>query len=429
MDPQTEKTFHSEVQAGQTGMNHKNVLRLMGAGRSGLMKGTKNMGDTFYIVSELAPNGEAFDYVEAAGGLTEPKARQMFGQLASAIEYVHKKGVAHRDLKLENCFLDSKAQIKVADFGLQKVFAGPNGKTLMTQCGTPNYMAPELKGEQKAYEGPPVDIFAMGVMLFIMNFAKFPFGEAGDAYYERMQNNPASYMKARKISGFSKELLDLMVGMTRQDVKERFTMDQIKSHPWFQGSTASEEDIRKDFYNVMPGKKVNDHNANEKKKSAYGKAVCVNRGKEDYLGADEETCKDWVEGLEFKPFHAVDATITGFFIKNACAVQVFSALTEYLAGQEMEYEVSSNTWKMKIQASLTVDDLEGAAPFVTKVSLVARLLCVEKDEEDEKNPNEMYLSFQRELGCGDAFNHFVSNCMTEKLSMFVEPKAMAVDEE
>lgn len=95
----------------------------------------------------------------------------------------------------------------------------------MTQCGTPNYMAPELKGAKKAYEGPPVDIFAMGVMLFIMVFAKFPFGEAGDPYYERMQGNPESYMKARKITKYSKELLDLMVGMTAADVKARYTMD------------------------------------------------------------------------------------------------------------------------------------------------------------------------------------------------------------
>lgn len=80
-------------------------------------------------------------------------------------------------------------------------------------------MAPELKGDKVAYEGPPVDIFAMGVMLFIMVFAKFPFGEAGDAYYERMQSNPTSYLKARKIKDCSPELLDLMVGMTRADPK------------------------------------------------------------------------------------------------------------------------------------------------------------------------------------------------------------------
>lgn len=82
----------------------------------------------------------------------------------------------------------------------------------------------------------------MGVMLFIMVFAKFPFGEAGDNYYQRMQSNPVSYMKARKISKYSDELLDLMVGMTREDVSERYTMDQIRSHKWFQGAMVTEED-------------------------------------------------------------------------------------------------------------------------------------------------------------------------------------------
>lgn len=105
----------------------------------------------------------------------------------------------------------------------------------MTQCGTPNYMAPELMGEKEAYEGPPVDIFAMGVMLFVMVFARFPFGEAGDAYYNKMQSKPAPYMTSRKISSksYSKELLDLMVGMTRANVNDRYTMDQIRAHPWF----------------------------------------------------------------------------------------------------------------------------------------------------------------------------------------------------
>lgn len=107
-------------------MNHPNVLRLLGAGRSSICKNGQSTGtDAFYIVSELADNGEAFDYVEAAGGLKPDQARQMMGQLVNAINYIHKKNVAHRDLKLENCFLDKNAVLKVADFGLQKVFDGP----------------------------------------------------------------------------------------------------------------------------------------------------------------------------------------------------------------------------------------------------------------------------------------------------------------
>jgi serine/threonine protein kinase len=99
------------------------------------------------------------------------------------VKFVHDKGIAHRDLKLENCFLDKNINMKLADFGLAKVFAGPNGSALQTECGTPQYMAPEISSG--SYDGPPVDIFALGVILFIMCNAKFPFGKAGDKYYNK----------------------------------------------------------------------------------------------------------------------------------------------------------------------------------------------------------------------------------------------------
>ena len=60
------------------------------------------------------------------------------------MEEVHKKGIAHRDLKLENCFLDKDVTLKVADFGMAKLFEGEKGEALTTTCGTANYMAPEL---------------------------------------------------------------------------------------------------------------------------------------------------------------------------------------------------------------------------------------------------------------------------------------------
>lgn len=145
MDESTEKTFKAEVMAGQSGLVDKNIIRLLGAGRSQICKnGRPSSKDSFYIVSELCANGEAFDFVQDAGGLKDAYARTMFSQLCSAVNYVHSKGVAHRDLKLENCFLDKNVVLKLADFGLAKMFAGPNGSALQTECGTPQYMAPEI---------------------------------------------------------------------------------------------------------------------------------------------------------------------------------------------------------------------------------------------------------------------------------------------
>lgn len=65
---------------------------------------------------------------------------------------------------------------------------------LQTECGTPNYMAPELSGGE-AYAGPPVDVFAMGAILFLMRFGKFGFLKAGDTHYRRLIKNPELAMK------------------------------------------------------------------------------------------------------------------------------------------------------------------------------------------------------------------------------------------
>ena len=93
-------------------------------------------------MSELAANGEAFDYVSAAEGLKPAYARQLFKQLVQGVHHLHENNIAHRDLKLENCFLDQNVILKVADFGLSKVFG--EGEVLKARLGTESYMAPEL---------------------------------------------------------------------------------------------------------------------------------------------------------------------------------------------------------------------------------------------------------------------------------------------
>ena len=91
-----------------------------------------------------------------------------------ALEYIHSKGVAHRDIKLENIFLGDNVEIKIADFGLMKIFEGEGAaEALRTRCGTESYMSPELlKDSNESYNGPANDIFAAGVMLFMMISAK-----------------------------------------------------------------------------------------------------------------------------------------------------------------------------------------------------------------------------------------------------------------
>jgi len=76
------------------------------------------ISDRFYTVTEFCENGELFDFVQEHQGLKSSMARRFFLQCVHAVNYVHSRGFAHRDLKMENFFLDADYQVKLADFGL-----------------------------------------------------------------------------------------------------------------------------------------------------------------------------------------------------------------------------------------------------------------------------------------------------------------------
>ena len=86
------------------------------------------------------------------------------------MSYLHSKNISHRDIKLENMLMDDTKNIKVIDFG----FATTSLKPLNVFCGTPNYMAPEIVAK-KEYLGAPADIWACGIVLYVMLAGKFPF--------------------------------------------------------------------------------------------------------------------------------------------------------------------------------------------------------------------------------------------------------------
>ena len=88
--------------------------------------------------------------------------------MIEGLDYVHQKGVTHRDLKPENVLYDSSFNLKIADFGFAAPVDGRDGSGyLKTKLGTESYMAPEIHA-RKPYNGASVDLFACGIILFIM---------------------------------------------------------------------------------------------------------------------------------------------------------------------------------------------------------------------------------------------------------------------
>lgn len=182
MSESTQASFRQEVEVASKGIFHPNIVQLIGAGKDIIMKDGKPRGkESFYIISELCSNGEMFEYIQLAEGLPEPISITLFRQIVNAVGAVHAKSIAHRDIKLENIFLDKSVNTKLADFGMQKQFS--SDKLLQTQCGTDQYMAPELMGEQIDYDGTKVDIFALGQVLYTMMFANHAFWKSTDKHY------------------------------------------------------------------------------------------------------------------------------------------------------------------------------------------------------------------------------------------------------
>ncbi|XP_072115910.1 serine/threonine-protein kinase SIK1 isoform X2 [Mobula birostris] len=200
-------------------LNHPHIIRLYQV---------METRDMLYIVTEFAQNGEMFEHLSERGPLSEREARDKFGQLLSAVEYCHRHHIVHRDLKTENMLLDADMNIKLADFGFGNFYR--HGEMLSTWCGSPPYAAPEVF-EGKDYEGPHLDVWSLGVVLYVLVCGSFPF-----------DGPTLPVLRQRVIEGhfrvpffLSEDCEDLIRRMLTVDPLKRITIPEIKLHCWLTG--------------------------------------------------------------------------------------------------------------------------------------------------------------------------------------------------
>ncbi|KAF9965035.1 hypothetical protein BGZ70_005527 [Mortierella alpina] len=189
--------------------------------------------DAVYLVTDLAAGGELFDQLLKKGYYTEGDAARLVREILLGVEYLHAMGIVHRDLKPENLLFHDKTEdsrLMITDFGLSKVLTSGND-VLMTACGTPGYVAPEVLEE--IGHGKPVDMWSVGVIAYTLLCGYTPFwGEDQPALFENIIAGEYQYEEEywKDISPLAKSFIDSLL-VTQ--ASRRPTATQALSHPWF----------------------------------------------------------------------------------------------------------------------------------------------------------------------------------------------------
>jgi len=211
------------------------------------------------LIMECAPRGDLFEYIRFNKGLrkgTDSSAvHYIFKNMVSALEHMHGKGIAHRDIKPENILFDYHYEPRLADMGFSKPFLNEKNQTLRLRekLGSRGYHAPEIVRDR--YYTESVDIFSLGVVLFIMYSGSPPFKSVkkNDWWYEKLAKRKYKQFWQAHERGmrFSSALKRLLEGMLCTDPKKRITLEEIKKSVWYnKTSRMSDDDYRHYMHSI-----------------------------------------------------------------------------------------------------------------------------------------------------------------------------------
>jgi len=218
-----------EIEAGKK-LKHKNISKFQEhfANR-----------DFDYLVFDRVQGSDLFSLIEKRKftPFTDSETRKIFKQILKAVRYAHKHDIVHRDIKLENILMDSQKKITLIDFGLCDIVK--RGTQSERFCGSIDYVAPEVL-LKKSYDGFTADCFSLGVVLYTLLFAEFPFVSK-----ERVQalkaglESPKPIFSETKIKKWNVSPLakDLICKMLRTKPEGRITLEEVKNHPWLKKKT------------------------------------------------------------------------------------------------------------------------------------------------------------------------------------------------
>uniref|UniRef100_A0A6Q2XPG9 calcium/calmodulin-dependent protein kinase n=1 Tax=Esox lucius TaxID=8010 RepID=A0A6Q2XPG9_ESOLU len=236
-----------------------------------------------YLVFDLVTGGELFEDIVAREYYSEADASHCIQQILEAVLHCHQMGVVHRDLKPENLLLASKlkgAAVKLADFGLAIEVQGDQ-QAWFGFAGTPGYLSPEVL--RKDPYGKPVDMWACGVILYILLVGYPPFwDEDQHRLYQQIKAGAYDFPSPEwdTVTPEAKDLINKM--LTINPVKRVTATDALK-HPWiFQRSTVASMMHRQETVECL-----RKFNARRKLKGAILTTMLATR---NFSGKTHQTC-------------------------------------------------------------------------------------------------------------------------------------------
>ncbi|KAJ3339733.1 hypothetical protein HDU93_007849 [Gonapodya sp. JEL0774] len=225
-------------------VEHPNVVRL---------HAVYTTANHAYVMLTLARGRDLYEEIKAQGRMPEGRARFAFFQVAMAVGWLHDMGVVHRDIKIENILVDSShssnlPRIMLGDFGMAKVVEhiivicetgsylllfqiAMSDSALRTRCGTPFYLAPEVLADEKTPYDKAVDIWASGVVLYMLG-GVFPFYSPSDRHLREAIATAEPVFHEPYFAGVSPQARDLVCRMLRKNPSNRPTAAEVLQHPW-----------------------------------------------------------------------------------------------------------------------------------------------------------------------------------------------------
>jgi len=203
-------------------------------------------------------SGDLFGFVQQAGRFPEPMARYWFKQILDGLAHLQKMGVCHRDMSLENILVDDYRTSVIIDLGMCLRVPYDDGeggeaatdvssnslRRLMTPqlpCGKPNYISPEILKSEEPFDGFAIDIWAAGVILFIMlvGLPPWEFAREEDPRYRMVSRGGLDKMLINWKRTISAPAADLLTRMLVENPANRLSLFEIQDHPWLTGGEES----------------------------------------------------------------------------------------------------------------------------------------------------------------------------------------------